>query len=257
MKSFLPQTLQQWLACLLLLVIAIGGGNFFWNARLLMQQGQGAAQNVKNSTARADEYINKQIILLESEQYQTLMRNNLAAGSYLQSITNSINTKTLPLLNKNLISSNDGLQDLRAFIQSGNLMLVDTNRSINQLLLPQAAALLASLTTDADRFGMSLDTFNTSLKLIADKAGLTLDEVYKLAASPEWKQPITNIEEGTRYTASTARHIDASAAQIEEAMKRAPSTAESLEKIARTSSKYTRATLIANIIGTLAKAFLP
>jgi hypothetical protein len=51
--------------------------------------------------------------------------------------------------------------------------------------------------------------------------------------------------------------VDATAEQIRLAMLRAPSIAESLEKIAKTSSKYTKATLIANIIGRLASAFLP
>jgi hypothetical protein len=251
------KTIAIGLLCIWLAMLCVFTPNIWHNVRLFLQQGQGAAQNIKNSTARADTFLDKQITVLESEQYQTLMRNNLAAGSFLQSITNSINTKTLPLLNKNLVSSNDGLQDLRALLQSGNIMLVDTNRSVIEKLLPQFAVLLESLTTDANRFGMTLDTFNVSLKLIADKAGLTLDEIYELAASPEWKAALSNVNTITANLASTSRHLDATSAEIEQAMQAAPSIAQSMERIARTSAKYQKALLIVGILGTLAKAFLP
>ena len=46
-------------------------------------------------------------------------------------------------------------------------------------------------------------------------------------------------------------------AQIHEASKQAPKLAADLEKIAHESSKFARITLIANILGTLGRAFLP
>lgn len=249
--------MKQILVVLLLLTLTIGGGNFFWNARLLMQQGQQAAQNVKNSTARADDYLNKQITMLESEQYQTLMRNNLAAGSYLQSITNSINTKTLPLINRNLASSNDLILALNANTRTLDTLIVNLDRQINTALLPQATALLAALTEDAHRFGLSLDAFNKMLVAVSEKANLTLDEVLSLVASPEWKLALQGLNLTMANVASATAKADASMEQIRLAMLKAPSIAESLEKIAKTSSKFTKATLVAGIISALARAFLP
>jgi hypothetical protein len=135
------------LACILIGVMIPISINLWHNTRLLMQQSQGAIQNVKNSTARADLYLDAQLDLLESDQYKTLMRNNLAAGSYLQSITNSINTKTLPLINRNLQSSDALISSLNSNTATLNTLIanLDYRVSGDKGLLPTTTAMIDSV----------------------------------------------------------------------------------------------------------------
>lgn len=259
LMKFLPQTLQQVLSCILLLVLSIGSGFFFWNARLLLRESKESAINIRSTTASIDEYVKFQTEQFQSPAYQKYMKGNFAVGSLVQSVVEGVNTKTLPKLNK-------GLDELPALIQG----LSTNTRTLNELvlhldsrlnsdsgLLAQATTLLASLTATSDKFGLTLETLDAAIKVIAEKAGLSLDEVLNLIASKEWLSVLRSMDVAMANVAAMSQKVDATAEQIRLAMEKAPSIADSLNRIAKTSSKFTKATLIANIIGVLAKAFLP
>jgi ABC-type transporter Mla subunit MlaD len=250
--------LKESLVCLLLLVLTIGGANAFWNLRLLLREAKESAINIRSTTASIDEYVGFQTAQLQSPAYQKYMRGNFAVGSLLQSVVEGVNKTTLPKLNKNLDSSNDFILALNANTQTLNQLMANLDGRINgeSGLLVSATALLQSLTATSDRFGLTVTTLDAALKVIAEKAGMTLDEVYKLAASPEWQDALKNVDEVTRNAASVSRHVDASAAQIEKSMESMPDIAKALQKIATTSAKYQKALLIVGILSTLGKAFL-
>jgi hypothetical protein len=86
--------------------------------------------------------------------------------------------------------------------------------------------------------------------MAAGKIGLTLDAMYKLMSDPAWLASLKNIEALTTNAA-------AGSASVAEGLKQFPSIAASLEKIAKTSSRFTKITLTANVLAVLASAFLP
>lgn len=249
--------LKEVLICALLGILIFAIGNGWWNARLLMQQGQQAAQNVKNSTARADQYIDAQLDLIQSEQYQKSIKAGLETGAVYNATGRLINTQVIPRAMKDLDRLDGLLAALTVNSQTLSTFITNTDRSVNQSLLPQATDLLAALTKDADRFGVSLDTFNKMLVLVSEKASMTLDEVLALVSSPEWELALQGLNLTMANVASATGKADASIEQIRLALLKAPSIAESLEKIAKTSSRFAKATILANIISVLARAFLP
>jgi hypothetical protein len=67
-------------------------------------------------------------------------------------------------------------------------------------------------------------------------------------ADPSWTEALKAI-------ADSAKHMDGMSASADEAMKKAPNIAASLEKIAKVSSKYQKAILLSEILSTLIRAF--
>lgn len=262
MKDFLPKTLRDSLLCLLLAALLPISVNLWWNARLGIRQANGTLQNVNQMSARGDEWLAEQLATLRSEQYQTLMRNNLAAGSYLQSITNSLNRSTIPLLNRNLTSSNEGLLELRALLRSGNVMLVDVNRAVSAPggVLPQTAMLLAQLTDTTRRAGELVSNQDVVLQALVSEGAATLKELREIVESDEWAQIRSEMLASAKNIASTTARVDETSVEIrdlakavkETFQKYAPGLLETLEKIARTSSRFQKATLLANIFRILA-----
>lgn len=137
-------------------------------------------------------------------------------------------------------------------ISGGHTLLVDFNTRLNseQGLMAAATNLINNLTTTASKFNVTTDELNTAIRLASEKTNKSLDSLYTLIASDHWPKLIENLE-------GTSAEVRGMAANMNKASAKAPSIAESLEKIAKTSSRFTKITLISNIIATLARAFLP
>jgi hypothetical protein len=117
-------------------------------------------------------------------------------------------------------------------------------------LLPSLTVLVGSFNALTEKTGLTIDEVRAAVKMAADKVGLTLDSMYALMANPAWLGTLNNVQATTASGAAIA-------ANVAEATKQFPSIAASLEKIAKTSSRFTKITLTANVLAVLASAFLP
>ena len=244
------------LICVLLGVSVVVVGNVGWNVRLLTQELRGASQNIKNSTARADQYLDQQLDLIQSDAYQKSLKASFDTGAVYNATGRLINTQIIPRAMKDLDRADGFLAALTVNSERLSTLIANTDRSVNQSLLPQATSLLAALTDDAEKFGLSVVTFDRMLIAVSEKANLALSDIVALVGSPEWHDALKSVAVTAENVALVTAKADLTMESIRLAMERAPSIAESVDKIAKTSSKYQRALLIVGIIGTLARAFI-
>jgi len=104
---------------------------------------------------------------------------------------------------------------------------------------------------------LSLKEFHDWIKRLTDyqkaaaiNTNKSLDQIYQLLARPE-------IIEILKHVDGTAINIEDMSKSAAEAMKQAPLIAKNIEKIASTTSKFTKITLITNILTTIARIFIP
>ena len=218
--------------------------------------------NLSGATADLREYIAVQKASLEDPRNKRALDAAIQAGAVANGMLRLINTQTIPRVNKGLDALTGAAGELRGFIAATSLN-VNGDKTVEKLtgkpsgLLPTATAtiagvgtLAANLATVASQAGVTVGELNTAVRAAALDVHKDLDAIYELIARPE-------IVELLRHVDGTAANVEKMSASAAEAMKRAPGIAESLEKIARTSSRFTKVTLIANVIGILAKALLP
>jgi hypothetical protein len=249
----------RFLACVLIVCLCalILRGYFFIDhmdvrASALFNEGQTTLAVGNKSLTSLGNFADSQMEQLQSPRAQKSLQASLETLAVFNATGRLLNTQILPRAMKTLDSSDGAMEKV-------GTLLSNTDKSINgeDGLIVSATLLIGSLTTTAERFGLTVDTLDITLKTISEKTGKSLDEIYSLIASPEWKSAIQNANTVSANLATTAQKIDATAEQIRLAMLKAPSIAESLDKIAKTSSKYQRAVIIAGIISTIAGAFLP
>jgi hypothetical protein len=218
----------------------------------LLNEGQTLITVGNKSISSLGYFADLQIEQLQSPRSQKAMQAGIETLAVFNATGRLINNQLLPRAMKNLDSSDSA-------IRGAGLLVASTNKSLNgeEGLLPALTNLVESLTETAGRFNLTVDTLNLTLKQIADKTGKSLDEIYLLLSSPEWKEALSNVAAVTGNLSTTSQKIDATAEQIRLAMERAPGIAASLDKIASTSSKFSKATLIANLLSIIAKTFLP
>lgn len=227
--------------------------------------------SVGDTTRRVDTFITEDRLKnLENNLNTSAISAQMTANAYSEiakSTTDVLSKKVGPMIDQSsrdlhrVMMSVDGrLQDLHRI--DGLLLsltdtskgitqfLANTDQSINQELLPESANLVASLNEVAQGFGITTSELNTAIKMASEQANKSLDAVYTIVSDPKIQSMLTNVEATSASVASTMASVDAAA-------KQAPSIAASLEKIAATSSRYTKITLIANILATIARAFIP
>lgn len=253
------ETVKKVLACLLLAAITVAVVNLHWNLRLFVREGNATMQELRRGSAAVADFAESQTALLKSDRYQKSIQAGIDVGATANGALRLFNRQVIPKVANDLDRLDGLLTALTINSQTLSTLLVNTDRNVNGEggLIPSATALLQSLTATANRFNVSIETLDSMLKTVAEKGGMSLDEIYKLVASPEWKAVLVNTETVTANLASTSRRVDLTVEEIRKAAEKAPSIAESLDKLARTSSKFQKVQIIVSIVATLARAFLP
>jgi hypothetical protein len=130
--------------------------------------------------------------------------------------------------------SRKALENVNALTQSLNSLVVNTDRSINTGLLPEITAATGKLTS-------TVQNADTAIQEASDKANAGFDDIHRLMSDPSLKESQDSI-------ASALRHIDYIAGDIDTATDSLPSIAADLEKISKTSQKFSKPLLIARIV---------
>lgn len=206
--------------------------------------------NVNRTSLALADYAEAQTADFRSEAYQKRIKQGFEVGRDASITIAKFNRTTIPRINGAVDEFTARLHDLRQPTveltrSASNLadFIAATDTSVNRDLLPPIAVL-------ATKLGTTADETNAAIKMAADKAGVSLDEMNRRLADPR-------IDKLLDQMVATGQNVQETSAEIREAAKKAPTIATSLDKIARESSRLARVTLIANIIGTLGRAFLP
>lgn len=209
-----------------------------------------AGEGKRAATAVAD-YAEFQTEEFQSVRYQKSIKAGIDTGAYANSVLRSINTQVLPQFVRVLKGLEGNTVKLNGLIGSvdDSVRHLDVNINSSDGLLPRTTALVGSLQTLMEKTGATIDEVGEAVKMAAGKMGLSLDAMYNIMADPMWAASLKNVERLTSHAADGAK-------SVAEAATKAPSIAASLDKIAKTSSRFTRITLIANIVAVLASAFL-
>ena len=153
---------------------------------------------------------------------------------------NDISKSTADLM----VNANGTLSTLSELSSSLNSLIKNTDAQINT----GQDALIPSATKTIDSVRISLTTVTESAKMLSENSGRVVDDLHDLLANESWKNTLVNIDEATKSAAVTS-------AEIAEAAKQMPSIAASIEKVAKTSSRYSKISIPVNIILLIRKIF--
>jgi hypothetical protein len=163
-------------------------------------------------------------------------RATMRAGESVAALAARIEADTLPLVNQSLRRSDEAINAAKGLISNAD-------QSLNRELLPEATKLLASLRQTSDAFGVEGRAILAEILVLTKQGQTSLEAVNKVLGSPEWLSILKSLD-------GTAKNIEATSAAM-------PAIAQSVEKIAQTSAKFTKAILIAQLLATIAGALIP
>lgn len=109
--------------------------------------------------------------------------------------------------------------------------------------LPATTTLLVTLNKQVESIGVSASATFVEIAKLVEKGELTFEAANKVLASPQWEEIL--------------KHIAGSTANIEATTAALPGTAAAIEKILQTSEKWQKPILLAGLLSTIARAFIP
>lgn len=249
-NSMLSQNIKNWALTALSLVLILSVTNVTWNIRLRLQETSITLVNINKTSGSLAEYAALQTEMLSSPMNQKAIEHGIELGKVATETVVKINRSTVPKLNAALDGITGVESELRITAANLGVFVSNTDHEVNQKLLPSITTLITSMNVLSVKFGTTIDELNDAIKMAANQTNKSLDEVYKLISDPKVMSILTSVDKTMQNVATTSASIDAAA-------KSAPGIAQSLEKIAATSSRYQKIVLISGIISTLIKAFLP
>lgn len=217
----------------------------------LLKAQETAGETKRAATALAD-YAEFQTEQFQSERYQKSLKATVDTGAFANSVMRSLNVRVIPELITMLRKLQGTTDQSTVTLASLERFIADLNKRTNgdDGLIVAATQLLDGINKVAARFEVTVEELSTAIKIAAEKSGKSLDAVYALIADPKMQEILLHWNE------MSARGSEI-LADVKLAADRAPSIAASLDSIAKTSSKFTKITLISNVLATLARAFLP
>ena len=202
--------------------------------------------SVQGAAADARQLIKFESDELTSDAYQKRVKQSFEVGRDISLTVAKFNRTVVPELSATLQALRENnLASLDALTRDLNTRL---NGDLG--LLPAATNLISSMTDLAGQFGVTIGELNTAIHMASEQTGKSLDALYVLISDPHIKSLLAHADEMSASGSVMAANAAAASAQL-------PSIAASVEKIAQTSSRFAKISLIANIISTLGRAFLP
>ena len=237
---------------LLALTLAVCSILVTHNLRIGQHVANEALVSLKDSAADVREYVAVQKASLEDPRNKKALDAAIQAGAVLNGSFRLLNTQTIPRINKGVDALTGTATSLTDFVDVTKHRFNDEGGLIPTATrtIADVGALATNLATVATKAGITVDDLSIAIKTAAATANKDLDAVYDLIARPEIVSILQHVD-------GTTLNIQTASKEVADALAKAPGIAESLDKIAKTSSRFTKVTLIANVIGILAKAFLP
>ena len=236
--------LKDILYALCLAGLALGLGEFamlLHSARAVVLHADAALQEVQATAQVVREYSQEQITRLRDPRQQKAIDAAIQTAAVFNGTGRLINTQLVPRAMKALDSGDLALRNLAATADALRILATETSDSINGHLLPEAAGTMKESTAAIADLRQSLKTAQTALQT-------TGDDIHRILADPA-------IGQATAEAARAIKGIADTSDQVAAASKQMPSIAANLEKISKTSSKYSKWLYIASILSALGRAF--
>jgi len=236
----------------LCVVLAVVIANVGWNVRLSLREGREIVRetgaNVVGATSELAEWAE-----FQNEDFRNPKRRKAIDAAF-----------ELPaVLNGSVRQWNTiGAPKLYATISALETFVRNLDTNVNVELLPEIAKTARALNTSVSTVNDILADVRSELRrmvteglLTAEDARKILADIHKIMSDDKWVDTLKEVNEGVKKSNSILGHGDEVIAQVAEASKKAPTIAASLDKIARTSSRFSKITILANIFSTLMKVF--
>ena len=216
-----------------------------------------AGTNELQSAAKTlREYIEFQTEQLKSTRNQKSIEASLATPAIVNGTFRLINTQTLPLIHSTI-------DELQSSARSLNILVRNSDHEINRNLLPSATKTLDATTVTIREYGNTATEINRAVaettaqinKTVTDLAAqgqVTLTEANNLLRSPEWKSLLAGLNETSQNLAATTKNVETVTANTAEASKRMPAIADDIQRFTRTTSRFRKLILVAQIAGAIA-----
>lgn len=199
--------------------------------RTILKEGKFAVNELRRSALAFTEDFN-------SRENQRGRMATMRAGESVAALAARFQSEVLPALTQTLKSTQDSVMASKAL-----LVRVDHRLSDADGLLPEATALLTSLRGTSDAFGVDSRAVLAEVVTLTRSGQTSIEAVNKVLTSPEWLATLKNIERGTGNVADATAQL--------------PATAESVERILKTSAKWQKPLLLASLLATIGRAFIP
>ena len=207
-------------------------------ANWLIEESRLLVVDARSSVSTWNNYSTLLTKQLASEKNQKAIDAGIAVAASLQGSIRLVNTQVVPRTMKLLDATERTTLTL-------NTLVANTDRRLtaDDGLLPESTRVLASVRTTADAFQVDAKALSGELLKITQQGQVSMENINAVLASPEWVAILKNVEGSTR-------NIEATTAEL-------PKTAASIEKILATAEKWQKPMLLAGMLATIARAFIP
>lgn len=204
----------------------------------------GATTAIGYTSRKIDKFVETQTKSLDTEKNKKAIEAGIATAASLQGTIRLVNTTTIPQLNRTLLELQESTRGVTIGI---NKNLESTNNFIGSIK-PKVEETFINVNGLLVKSSNSITSLTELINITSSKTSLTLDQLNSIIASPEWLEAIKHINESSNNVEELTR-------ELKESGQYAPSIMKSLEEISTTSSKFRKATLLANIISAISRAF--
>lgn len=196
---------------------------------------ESTAREIRVTATNISGYTTVQVEALKNPKNQKALEAGLQTLAVYNGTGRLINTQVLPRAMR-------VLDDLSGATVALNALVSHSDEALNQKLMPELVATAKALNT-------SVESVDRAVQDLSRRGALSLDDIHAIMADPSWKQALSAV-------AQASRHVEGVTGNLEDASAQMPSIAASLERIAKTSSKYQKALILVQVLSTLARAFL-
>lgn len=236
----------------LCLTLAVCVSILTWRLSGTLREVKDTAAVMHGTADDVSQAVKEQIAIFRSPAYQKNYEHASELGDIAAKTVAQIARQTIPRVNGAVDELKARLHDMEPTqkeLARATSNLADFEKNLDSSFNGEAG-LVSSITKIVNKSGATLDELNVALNQAAEGLGMTTAELKRRLADRRvdaiMDEALGILQEG-----------HGTMAQVHKASEQAPSIAADLEKIAHESSKFARVTLVANILGTLGRAFLP
>lgn len=174
-------------------------------------------------------------------------RNQKAIEAGLQTL--AVYNATGRLINRQVIPrAMKVLDEVEGSVRQMRLLTQDVNSNLN--------ALLPEIVATAKALNVTVESVGAALVEITKEGKLTVEDIREIVSDPSWKEALASIAVSSKNAEQITSNITGITENLEKTTAEMPSIAKSVEQIAKTSSKYRKALVLAQIIAVLTSAVI-
>lgn len=212
-----------------------------------------ALKQTNQTLGRLDDAAKHQIENIESPSYQASLKSSIEVGAALKGSVLQWNKQGIPERMAHMIGSVDRtITTLNETAAASRDLIRASDDRLNgdKGVFLELTATLRHVSSQSDVVVKQVTELLSSTNLAVQDLTEVERAVLVIVKDPAWQETLGEIRDGVRAGRLSSEHI-------EEALRSAPVVASNIEKISTTASRFTKATLIVDILATIARAFIP